>query len=111
MIKILVGVCINKGVLELTHIDSRAHASRSHLALGWSQAFWIMFGSSRLKEEVLQEDFMDFEYRYIWFSWIDRIKTSLHGLMYIRFDLYTSMLHILEKLILIHYSCVWSFVF
>ena len=47
----------NKGVLELTHIDSRARESRSHLALGWSQALWIISGSSRLGEGVLQEDF------------------------------------------------------
>ena len=46
----------NKEVLELTHGDSRARASRSHLALGWSQARWIVFGSSRLGERVLQED-------------------------------------------------------
>ena len=38
-----------------------------------------------------------FRFSYIWFSWIDRIKTSLHGLMYIRFDLYTSMLHLSRK--------------
>jgi len=43
----------NKGVLELTHVDSRARSSRSHLALGWSQALWIVFGSSRLGEGVL----------------------------------------------------------
>ena len=47
----------NKGVLELTHVDSRARASRSHLALEWIQALWIMFESSRLGEGVLQEDF------------------------------------------------------
>ena len=41
--------------------------------------------------------FLDFEYTYIWFSWIDRIKTRLHGLMYIRLDLYTYMLHIFRK--------------
>ena len=32
----------NKDVLELSHVDSRARASRSHLVLGWSQA---CFGS------------------------------------------------------------------
>ena len=42
--------------LELTHDDSRDCASRSHLALGWSQALWIVFGSSRHGEGVLQED-------------------------------------------------------
>jgi len=46
----------NKGVLELSHGDSRARASRSHLALGWSQARWIVFGSSRFGDGVLQED-------------------------------------------------------
>ena len=56
LIKILVGDCFNKGVLELSHVDSRARASRSHLVLGWSQARWIAFGSSRLEEGVLQED-------------------------------------------------------
>ena len=44
----------NKGVLRLTHEDSRARAA--HLALGWSQARWIAFGSSRLGEGVLQEN-------------------------------------------------------
>ena len=47
----------NKGVLELIHVDSRAHASRSHLAVGWNQALWIVFGSSQLGERLLQEDF------------------------------------------------------
>ena len=32
-------------------------ASRSHLALGWSQAIWIVFGSSHLGEEDRQKDF------------------------------------------------------
>ena len=41
---------------ELTHVDSRARALRSHLALGWSQDRWIAFGSSRLGDGVLQED-------------------------------------------------------
>ena len=53
----------NKGVLELTHVDSRAHVLRSHLALGWSQARWIMFGSSQLGEGVLQEDFSLFSFK------------------------------------------------
>jgi len=48
-------ISFNKGVLRPSHGDSRARASRSHLALGWSQARWIAFGSSRL-EGVLQED-------------------------------------------------------
>ena len=46
----------NKGVLELTRVDLRARVSRSHLALGGSQARWIVFGSSRLGEGVLYED-------------------------------------------------------
>ena len=51
-------VCsFNKGVLELTRVDSRACASRSHLALGWSLTRWIVFGSSRLGDRVLQEGF------------------------------------------------------
>ena len=41
--------------------------------------------------------FNRFRFSYIWFLWIDRIKTSLHGLMYIRFDLYTSILHLFRK--------------
>jgi len=45
-----------KASLELTHYDSRACASRSHIALNWSQALWIVFGSSQLGG-VLQEDF------------------------------------------------------
>ena len=56
---ILVGDYFNKGFkasLKLTHDDSRARTSRSHLALDWSQALWIVFGSSRLGEGVLQED-------------------------------------------------------
>ena len=47
----------NKRVLELTRVDSRARALRSHLALGWSQARWNMFGSGRLEDEDHQEDF------------------------------------------------------
>ena len=42
--------------MDLPRVDSRARASRSHLALGWSLAHWIVFGSSRLGEGVLQED-------------------------------------------------------
>ena len=47
----------NKGVLELSRVDSKARALRSHLPLGWSQARWIVFGSSRIGEGVLQEYF------------------------------------------------------
>ena len=43
--------------MKLALIDSRARASRSHLALGWSQAHWIAFGSSQLGGGVLHEDF------------------------------------------------------
>ena len=46
LIKILVGDQLQQRSLELTHVDSRVRASRSHLALGWSQARWIAFGSS-----------------------------------------------------------------
>ena len=59
-------ISFNKGVLELSFVDSRAQASRSHLALGWSQARWIVFGSSRLGEGVLQEDIGLFSLRF-WF--------------------------------------------
>jgi len=48
--------------LELTHADSRAHASRSYLTLGWSQPVWIVFGLSRLEEGVLQEDLSLFSF-------------------------------------------------
>ena len=46
----------SKSVLELTRDDSKAHASRSHLVVRWSQAQRIVFGSSHLGEEDLQED-------------------------------------------------------
>ena len=42
----------NKGVLELTRVDSRACASRSHLTLSWSLARSIVFGSSQLEDRV-----------------------------------------------------------
>jgi len=57
-------ISFNKGVLELSHVDSRAQASSSHLALSWSQARWIMFGSSRLGDGVLQEDLSLFSLRF-----------------------------------------------
>ena len=57
LIKILVVFSFKKGVLKLTHVNSRARMSRSHLALGWSKALWIVVGSSQLGEGVLQEDF------------------------------------------------------
>jgi len=44
-------ISFNKRVLELSPVDSRARASRSHLVLGWSQARWIAFGSSRLGDK------------------------------------------------------------
>ena len=50
-------ISFNKGVLRLSHGDSRARVLRSHLALGRSQALWIMFGSSRLGDENRREDF------------------------------------------------------
>ena len=40
-----------KGVLELSHGDSRARASSAYLALGWSQARGIAFGSSQLGDK------------------------------------------------------------
>ena len=43
----------NKGGLEFSHGDSRARASSSYLALGWSQARGIMFGSSRLGDGLV----------------------------------------------------------
>jgi len=46
-------ISFNKGILELSHGDSRARASSSYLALVWSQAWWITFGSSRLGEGAL----------------------------------------------------------
>ena len=55
-------ISFNKGVLELSHGDSRARVS--HLALGWSQARWIGFGSSRLGDGVLQEDIGLFSLRF-----------------------------------------------
>ena len=56
-------ISFNKGVLELSHGDLRARASSSHLALGWSQARWITFGSSQLGEGVLQENLSLFSLR------------------------------------------------
>ena len=49
-------------VLKLTHVNSRDHTSRLCIALGWSQTLWIVFGSSRLGEGVLQEDFSLFSF-------------------------------------------------
>ena len=54
LIKILLE--IYRKVLKQTSVDSRAHASRSHLAFGWSQAPWIKFGSSHLGDEDRRED-------------------------------------------------------
>jgi len=50
-------ISFNKGILELSHGDLRARASSSYLALGWSQARGIAFGSSQLGDNVLQEGF------------------------------------------------------
>ena len=55
--KILVGDSFNKGVLELSHGDSRARASKFISSIRWSQARWITFGSSRLEDGVRQEGF------------------------------------------------------
>ena len=56
-------ISFNKGVLELSHGDSRARASSSYLALGLSQAQGIAFGSSQLGDGVLQEGFGLFSFR------------------------------------------------
>ena len=42
--------------MELTYVVSRAHASRSHLVLGWSQALWAVFRPSPLGDEDRRED-------------------------------------------------------
>ena len=57
-------ISFNNEVLELSHGDSRARVSSSHLALGWSQARWIAFRSSRLRDGVLQESFSLFNLRF-----------------------------------------------
>ena len=63
----------NKGVLELTDVDSRARVSISHLALAWSQALCIMFGSGRLEDDDRQEDF-DLFRSYVKIDSIDMLK-------------------------------------
>jgi len=50
-------ISFNKGVLEHLHGDSRARASKFISSTHWSQAQWITFGSSRLGDGALQEDF------------------------------------------------------
>ena len=45
-------ISFNKGVLKLSPGDSRARASSSHLALGWSQA-----RGSRLDQVDLETEF------------------------------------------------------
>ena len=50
-------ISFNKGVLELAHGDSRARASKFISSTRWGQARWITFGSSRLGDGALQEDF------------------------------------------------------
>ena len=57
-------ISFNNGVLELSHGDLRARASSSYLALGWSQARWIAFGSSQHRDGVLQEGFGLFSLRF-----------------------------------------------
>ena len=77
----------NKGVLELSHVDSRARASRSHLALIWTQARWIVSGSSQLGERVLQEDFGLFR-SCVKIDSIDMLKfTYTHKLICLVFSL------------------------
>ena len=50
-------ISFNKGVLKLSHGDSRARASRSYIALVGVKLGGSRFGSSRLEDEVHQEDF------------------------------------------------------
>ena len=52
LIKILVGDCFNKGVLELSHGDSRARASSPYLAL-----VGVKLGESRLDQVNLETEF------------------------------------------------------
>ena len=58
-IKILVGVYLQQNirsqVLKPSHVDSRAHASRSHQVLKEESSSWIKFGSSQDEEENFQE--------------------------------------------------------
>ena len=58
-IKILVSVYLQQNiqsqVLKLLHVDSRAHALRSHQVLKEESSLWIKFGSSRDGEENFQE--------------------------------------------------------
>jgi len=42
--------------LKLSHIDSRARASRLHQILKEESNLWIKFGSSQDREEDFQED-------------------------------------------------------
>ena len=68
--------------LELSHGDSRALASSSHLALGWSKARWIAFRLSRLGERVLQEDLGLFSLRMfrscVKVDSVDMLKFTIH---------------------------------
>ena len=50
-------ISFNKGVLGANTCGFKSSPLRSHLALGWSQAHWIMFRSGRLEDEDRQENF------------------------------------------------------
>ena len=52
LFKILVGISFNKGVLELSRVDSRARASRSHLVL-----VGVKLGGSCLDRVDLEKEF------------------------------------------------------
>ena len=70
--------------MELSYGDSRARVSRSYLALGWSQARWIAFGSSRLGDGVLQEDLGLFSLRFdldlvLKVDSVDMLKSTIHA--------------------------------
>ena len=50
-------ISFNKDILELSHGDFRARASRSYLPLVGVKLGGSRFGSSRLGDGALQEDF------------------------------------------------------
>ena len=118
-------ISFNKGVLELSHGDSRARASRSHLVLSWSQARQIAFGSSRLGDkktsaclvkilfrscvkvdsvDILKFTQTSFNMFGFWFNrfWISYQKHRYISYMYIGFYLYT----ICFKFVSISFFCI-----
>ena len=69
--------------MELSHVNSRAQVSSSHLTLSWSQTRWIVFGSSRLGEGVLQEDTSLFSLKFglnlvLKVDSVDMLKFTIH---------------------------------